>query len=103
MNEQREAQKGGGGESLRFASPGTGAQATSPAILRQLAAELRDPPWPGENLRAAALEAAAQLDVVEELRVAATESSCAATTPAGAPWLAIVVLNEVLPRPETKR
>jgi hypothetical protein len=102
MNEQREAQKGGGGESLRFASPGTGAQATSPAILRQLAAELRDPPWPGENLRAAALEAAAQLDVVEELRVAAAivvRSNDAAGCP---PWPAIVVLNEVLPRSEAK-
>ncbi len=47
----------------------------SPAALRTLAVELRGPPRPGENLRAAdALDAAAaQLEAVAALREAAEE------------------------------
>ena len=111
MNEQREAQKGGGGERLGFAPPGTGTgapggrRATTPASLRQRAEVLRGSRQPGDGLGAAAAleEAAAQLDAVAELREAASivvRSYDASDCPT---WPAVVVLAEVLHRLEATR
>jgi len=111
MNEQREAQNGGGGKRPGSAPGGRGSGAqggrrpTTPATLRQLATELRDPPQPGDGLDAvAALEqAAAQLEAVAELLDAASivvRSYDASDCPT---WPAVVVLAEVLQRLEAKR
>jgi hypothetical protein len=73
----------------------------TPAALRQLAAALRGPPTPGENLRAAdALDAAAeQLDTAAELRVAAEAVVNSYDAGDGPRWPAVETLkNEVVKR-----